>query len=419
MEAFRRARIALALRYCLLSAGTLLVVSVLVVVALWKLELRFLDRQLLRQARWLEQAVSGPPARTRLDPELAEVFLAAPQPMGALVYPPGRQAPYRYGIAVSRRPGSSEPHLPVSARPVTYALSDGSRARLVTAYPRAIRGIRVVLLASLAGLEDRREDLVDCLVVGNALAALLAALLGWHLAGKALEPIRRSYLGLQESLADASHELRTPLTAIVGEAEVALRKERSAQEYQENLANCASYAREMMRAVENLLELSRADAGAVLLTAEPVDFGAVVEREVEAVRRAHGEGPRITCETPEGITLLGDEKLLAAVVRNLLENAVAWTRREGQVRVALSRAAGRREVLLRVADDGEGIAPEHVPYIFERFYQVDKARSRAQGGSGLGLSIVKSAVDAYGGSVAVESHLGEGSVFTVRLPHAG
>ena len=129
---------------------------------------------------------------------------------------------------------------------------------------------------------------------------------------------------------------------------------------------------------------------------------------------ARTRGVSLACEEFEDVHVLGHEIRLEQVFVNLLDNAVKFSRPEGEVRVGVSRGPGH--ALVKVKDTGLGIPSRDLPRIFERFYRVDKARSRATGGTGLGLAIVKHAVEQMGGSVSVESSLGHGSVFTVALP---
>lgn len=215
--------------------------------------------------------------------------------------------------------------------------------------------------------------------------------------------------------ADASHELRTPLAVIVSTAELALRRPRSEQEYQEKLATCLQAARRMQSLVESMLHLARIESPAAFtrqvleldgLVAAVADELAPLAEQSTVSLKVHVDPCRVE----------GDETELRSVVANLLYNAVQYNRRGGTVDVSLD-AAGDQAVLT-VTDTGVGIAEADLPHIFERFYRVDKARSRTLGGSGLGLAIVKAAVEAHGGHVEVESRQDQGTTFRVRLPAA-
>ncbi len=214
---------------------------------------------------------------------------------------------------------------------------------------------------------------------------------------------------------DASHELRTPLTAIKGQAEVALSKDRSPEEYKRVLATINGEVDRMIRLVGSLLTLARADAGQIPITREPVGLGTVVLDAVEQVRpAASSKTLNIGVQAGPDIRVVADEDLLLQLLLNLLDNAVKYTPPNGSITVAWALEGDSAE--LRVSDTGPGIAAEHLPRIFDRFYRVDSARSRADGGAGLGLSICRWIAEAHGGSIVAESEPGAGSTFIVRLP---
>lgn len=213
--------------------------------------------------------------------------------------------------------------------------------------------------------------------------------------------------------ADASHELRTPLTAIKGQTEVALQRERTPGEYQEVLRAVNQEVDRMIRLAGSLLSLARADAGQTPIARERVDFAQVAADAVDQMR------PSATARGLDLVTdlapapLIGDEDLLLQLVLNLLDNAIKYTP-SGSVTVSSRTANGT--VVLSVADTGPGIAPEHLPHVFDRFYRADPSRSRQAGGAGLGLSISRWIAEGHGGTISVESESGRGSRFTVSLP---
>lgn len=230
-----------------------------------------------------------------------------------------------------------------------------------------------------------------------------------------LDRLETAYATQQRFIADASHELRTPLTILRGEIEVALRKPRGADDYREVLQSNREEIERLGRLVENLLTLAAADAGEALSRRETVDLSAlsrsVTERLADA---ALAKGIVLHLQADAPVEVSGDSAALERVFFNLVENAIRYTPSGETVTVRVSAEDNHAQV--EVADTGAGIAPEHLPHLFERFYRVDKARSRELGGVGLGLSIVKALVEAHGGSVAVQSELGHGSRFLVRLP---
>ena len=215
--------------------------------------------------------------------------------------------------------------------------------------------------------------------------------------------------------ADASHELRTPLTAIKGQIDVALQRQRDPAAYRQVLQVVNEEVDRMMRLVGSLLTLTRADAGQIPLAFEAVGLRDVVDAAVEQVRPMASErGIELRLISGPAVTLRADEDLLLQLLLNLLDNAAKYTPAGGQVTVGWNVGAGQVELWVR--DTGIGIASDHLPHLFDRFYRVDKTRSRAAGGAGLGLAISRWIAEAHGGSVHAESSPGEGSKFTVRLP---
>jgi two-component system phosphate regulon sensor histidine kinase PhoR len=222
----------------------------------------------------------------------------------------------------------------------------------------------------------------------------------------------------RDFVANVSHELKTPLAAIRGYAETlrdgALDEPPTARRFTERILN---QCRRLQELLDDLLTLSRLEGVASPRELEPVDLHALVRRAVELLAAAARE-KRVEIEVEESPVppLRGDADGLERLVINLLANAVKYNRPEGRVILRLARTDG--EVVLEVSDTGIGIPPEAIPRIFERFYRADKGRAREEGGTGLGLAIVKHVAQAHGGQVEVESRLGRGSTFRVRLPAA-
>jgi heavy metal sensor kinase len=227
----------------------------------------------------------------------------------------------------------------------------------------------------------------------------------------------RSFQQVRQFSADASHELKTPLTAIRGEAEVALMGERDTEQYQRSMRSILESAERMSEVVESLLLLARADSGQNLIKMEPVELGEVVLRAYESLEEAAARnGITLVIEEVDDLTVSGDPLWLNQILVNLISNGIKYTQSDGEVAVALRAVEGEAEVSVR--DTGIGIPEEHLPHIFDRFYRVDHGRARAAGGSGLGLSITRWAVEAHGGRIDVESTPGSGTCFRVRLPLA-
>jgi heavy metal sensor kinase len=234
-----------------------------------------------------------------------------------------------------------------------------------------------------------------------------------------IDRLEASHLTQQRFTADASHELRTPLTVLRGEIEVALRKPRSAEEYRDVLVSNKEEIERLSRLTENMLALAHVDVGDAITQRELVNVSEVCSTVINRLQNLAAERQMIIQHedtTTEPLSVNGDRVALERVMFNLVENAVRYSPTGENVTVRVSKAPPWIEI--QIIDTGGGIAPEHLPHLFERFYRVDKARSRTHGGSGLGLSIVKALVEAHGGSVSVSSEVGHGSTFTVRLPAA-
>jgi two-component system OmpR family sensor kinase len=214
--------------------------------------------------------------------------------------------------------------------------------------------------------------------------------------------------------ADASHELRTPLSIIHSHAELALSRERTAEEYRQTLETCLRAAKRTRSLVDALLVLARADAGKLQLKVEPFDLKDAAEESLAMVA-SRAQERHVTLETHlEAITLEADRTRILQLLTNLLVNAIQYNREGG--RVVLTLSAEGPGAVLSVSDTGIGIAAEDQTHVFERFFRADKARSREAGGSGLGLAICQSIVEAHGGTISFTSQPNSGTTFTVRLP---
>jgi heavy metal sensor kinase len=346
------------------------------------------------------------------------------------------------------------------ARGFSHATVNGLRVTVVPLSPGQTLGYAAVaepLSVVEVGLRELRRDLF----AGVFLVLLLASGGGYFLARKSLAPIalmnsqtqrisaenlsarldltnsrdelgrlattindllarlESSFKEQQRFIADASHELRTPLAVLRGETEVALGKTRTIEEYQQSLSLIQDEAERLSRIVEDLFILARQPINTrAALNKERVSLNDAVRdcaraAQVLAVRK----GVRLKLEKDSpSIALNGDEELIRRLILNLLDNAVKYTPAGGEISLALARQNGSAEIVVR--DTGIGIPEAAQPRVFDRFYRVDKARARAMGGAGLGLSIAQWIVEAHGGAITLASAPGQGSTFTVRLPVA-
>ena len=226
--------------------------------------------------------------------------------------------------------------------------------------------------------------------------------------------LQRAFESQRRFVGDAAHELRTPLTAMKGNVEVALQHERSTEEYRDVLATSLGQVEHLARLVKSLLTLTQFAGEHPPIDLKPVLLKPLIENLVSELSiLAEEKGCLLTTHLQEVPPVLGDVGQLKQLVINLLDNALRHTPQGGAVTVGLQ--SSEDQVRLTVEDTGSGIAAEHLPHIFERFYRADRARDRESGGTGLGLAIAKEIVLAHHGTINVQSEVGEGTVFTINL----
>jgi heavy metal sensor kinase len=375
-----------------------------------------------------------------------EVLGTSPQGATPLPWDASLRGPAAEGRATWRSVSLMDQSWRVHTRPV---LTRGSLVAVVE------------IARSEESVEDALDQLGTVLMALTPVALIVAGGVGWFLAGRALEPIDRitrtaaaisaadlarrlpedvaktpdevgrlaaTFNSMLERLegafkrqrqftADASHELRTPLTLLRTQLDVTLARPRGTDEYERALRGMREDVTTLQRLVTALLTLARADAGQDPVERQWIDLSNLAHQVVAEMRELTDRRVELVAETQPGVTVYGDEARLTRLMVNLVENAIAHTPAGGRVTVATATAAGDSASVLAVRDTGIGIAAEHLPHLFERFYRVDPARSSA-GGAGLGLAISKSIVEEHGGRIEVASRPGAGSTFTVTLPRA-
>jgi heavy metal sensor kinase len=273
----------------------------------------------------------------------------------------------------------------------------------------------VMAMSSQAG-RIGAENLHERLPIQNAkdeLGRLAAAF------NELLERVDQSFERQRRFMSDASHELRTPAAILRGESEVALsRSERPAEEYRESLAVLHAEAQRLTQIVEDLFTLTRADAGQYPLSPRDIYLDELVADCAHAARSlALAKKITLTCEMPEELPIRADEALLRRMILNLLDNAIKYTPAGGRVVVSCERSGN--EYAVSVADSGPGIPEDLRQKVFERFFRVDKARTRTEndgGGAGLGLSIARWIAEAHHGRLILARCDSNGSTFTALLP---
>jgi len=314
--------------------------------------------------------------------------------------------------------------------------------------------------ASLQPIDDTLNSFLESLAWLIPSGVLLAAIASWFMAGKALEPVaalgkaageiavssldrRLPVQGTNDELdqlagqfnqtlarlehavgemrqftASISHELRTPLAILRGEAEIALMQGGSPEQYRRVLVSQLEEFEKLTRMINQLLTLARAESGEVEIVNEQVNVSTMVQtltEELEPV--ATSKDVSLSCKCQPDVTVNGDSTWIERIVLNLVDNAIKFTRPGGHVTVSVSRDAQR--ATLEVQDDGIGIPSDALPHIFERFYRTDPSRANRSEGAGLGLTLVKWAVDQHHGSIEVESTPTKGSRFRIQFLASG
>lgn len=270
-----------------------------------------------------------------------------------------------------------------------------------------------LLRPTIADLEETEERLRLLLVLINAGIFILAGASGYFLAGRTMRPIARMVDDQRRFITDASHELRTPLTALRSEIEVGLRdKTMSMSDAKSLLESNLEEVISLQMLSDSLLQLTQNQNSRKVFA--PVQLLSLSEAAVKKVLPLAKQKKVTLHNTISDVTLEGDETSLIQLLVILLDNAVKYS--PAKTEIVLSSEKVDHQVLIRVEDHGVGIAAKDIPFIFDRFYRVDKSRSREEGGYGLGLSIAKKIVSEHRGTIAVKSEPDKGTTFLIQLP---
>ena len=321
-------------------------------------------------------------------------------------------------VALNARAGAMAP-----------ALRRGEPVSLALRVPEVLESIR----RAVASGSSQRVEFFERVPVDRWYEAIVTPI---TLGGKAppglvlvafhdLTPLRRVEEMRADFIANASHELRTPLAALAGFIETLQGSARDdAAARMRFLPIMQAQATRMARLIDDLLSLSRIELNAHLRPDKQVDLIAIMRQVADSLQTlARDRGVEIAVKAgPERLQVLGDRDELMRVFENLIENALKYAASGKKIDISLGVGEGgknAREVAVKVRDYGPGIAPEHLPRLTERFYRVDVTDSRAQGGTGLGLALVKHILNRHGGRLTIASVPGQGATFTAHLPTAG
>jgi heavy metal sensor kinase len=391
-------------------------------------------------------------------PELNDRFIRITRGDGRVVYASGPPRGERF--APGQVPPLVAPASGVSSHKVHLAGGGSLLIAAVMATASDGTRYRVEVGTSGAAAEDTLRQVLVMLAVGLPLAVAVAVAGGFTLVRRALDPVERitakaeaitqhnlserlpvvrsgdelerlsvslnhmisrledAIHGSKQFVADASHELRTPLTVMRGELESLAQDPHLARETRETLGSVLEEVERLGEIVESLFALSRLDAGEAHAEWARFDLAELAATTAEQMSLlATDKNVSVECDSAPGVTVEGDRARLKQVIVNLLDNAIKYTPNGGRVRLSVRREGSF--AVLDVADNGVGIPAEALPHVFKRFYRVDTSRSRAEGGAGLGLAIVRAICTAHGADVEVISTPGKGSLFRMRQPLAG
>jgi len=305
----------------------------------------------------------------------------------------------------------------------SFPLSDGQKVTFMLTARDIYDGPQLLgtiyLGKNVTAYYEVLDRLLVVLCVIFIIFLILASGAGYLLAGRAMVPIKRSFTRQREFVADASHELRTPLSVLLASVDVIEADDTNSISSfsRQVLYDMKDEIRKMSKIVHDLLTLARADGGVLNLLKEKFDLKPVVEQVVRALQPlANDQKVLLELVSPDTLPVYADKERLSQLLLILIDNGIKYTPAGGSVTVQLEQVRDLNALKIMVKDTGIGIEKEYLELIFERFYRVDKVRSRVAGGTGLGLAIAQWIVKTHGGTIRVDSMPERGSVFTVILP---
>lgn len=273
---------------------------------------------------------------------------------------------------------------------------------------RAIKPIERISAAAEKISEGDLSRRIELPAAGHELTRVVTVL------NAAFTRLESTFAQQRQFVSDAAHELRTPVSVMLVETQGALKRPRTAEEYRQTVEICYATSQRMRRLTESLLALARLDDGRSLAQAEQCDMAELAAECIGNIRALAGERHIMISSNLASAPFVGDAEAITQVITNLLSNGFFYNRDHGTITLETKEQPG--VAMLSVSDTGLGIAPEHLPHIFDRFYRVDAARSTSEGRTGLGLAISKAIVTAHRGTISVESKPGAGSTFVLRIP---
>lgn len=458
-------RAKLTIWYTSLLAASLITFGSILYVALSKNITSSIDARLLSMADMVSKSVFRP--GTVALPQNFDVFLEhffGIKTSGSFI-----QLMDKYGKIVFTSSTLGKSRIPLSGQGYHHAIAGSATyetvenigrhpARVIT-FPLMEKGQLISILQVGAPLQESTviiNTLFYMLMLGIPLAVILASGIGWFLAKKALRPVDEitnmakkieagslnerlavsgpkdeigrlaetfndmiarlelSFRQMRQFTADASHELKTPLTVLKGEMEITLKTEKTVEGFREAVKSSLEEIDKMSAIVKSLLNLARIDSR-IKLPKDKIRLDEIIEERFnQTMPLARYKAVEMKIIKSGKVMIIGDMLRVGQLIFNLIDNAIKYTIKGGRIEISLEQE--NNWAIITVLDTGLGIAKEDIPYIFDRFYRVDKARTSGEGGVGLGLSICKEIVDAHEGRIEVESEAGKGTVFRVYLP---